>query len=144
MNYELRIIAGTLRGRKLRGPEDPGLRPMADRARAALFSILGDAVPERPFFDIFAGTGAVGIEAMSRGASRAVFVEKEAKNVVELLKHLKAFGVADRTQVIQADAYRWGDKGALPHDEPANVFLGPPYPEYDERGGAVKTLIETL
>src|SRR5688500_5494905 len=122
MKYQLRIIAGSLRGRKLTVLAAPQLRPMADRARAALFSILGAAVPGRPFFDVFAGSRSVGLEALSRGASAVTFVEKEHRAVLDLIQHLQAWGVADRTRVLQADAYRWADKWAAPA-EPVNVFL---------------------
>lgn len=142
--YEMRIIAGTLRGRKLHVPMDEKLRPMADRARAALFSILGNAVPDRPFFDVFAGSGAVGLEGLSRGASRVTFVERDRGTVATLHQHLERFRVADQVKVIQADAYRWGTMGALPADEPANVFLGPPYQEFDKRYDAVERLIQNL
>src|ERR671925_106284 len=81
LRYQLRIISGALKGRKLTVPSDPGLRPMADRARESLFSILGDAVPDRPFFDLFAGTGVVGLEALSRGASSSTFVERDHRLV---------------------------------------------------------------
>lgn len=140
---ELRIISGSLRGRKLKLPQDPDLRPMADRVRAALFSILGNAVPDRPFLDVFAGSGAVGVEALSRGAKQAIFVEKDASRVRDLLKHLKMFGVDDRAQVIQADAFRWVDKGAIPN-EPVNLFLGPPYADFERHRGELTTLMEGI
>lgn len=141
--YELRIISGSHRGRKLRLPIDPKVRPMADRVRAALFSILGDAVPGRDFLDIFAGTGAVGLEALSRGARRATFVEKDSRNVQALHKVLRDWNLNDRAQVIQADAYRWADKGAIP-GEPCTVFLGPPYPDFDEHCDALQWMVRTL
>lgn len=143
MHYELRIISGSLRGRKLKVIHDPQLRPMTDRVRGALFSILGNAVPDRPFFDVFAGSGAVGLEALSRSASKVVFVEKEGKSVIALQKHLAHFGVEAQSQVLQADAYRWGEKGALPA-EPANVFLGPPYPEFERNERGVRELVGNL
>jgi 16S rRNA (guanine966-N2)-methyltransferase len=143
VNYELRIISGARRGRKVRIAHDPGVRPMIDRVRAALFSILGNAVPERVFYDVFAGSGAVGMEALSRGASGAVFVEKEAAAVAVLLKHLKEFRVAERATVLQADAYRWADKGAVP-DEAVNMFLGPPYGDFDRHAAALERLVTTL
>ena len=68
---EVRIVAGTLRGRKLACVVHPGMRPTPQMVREALFSILGNAVPGRPFYDVFAGTGVVGLEAVSRGASRS-------------------------------------------------------------------------
>ena len=158
IKYQVRIIAGSLRGRKLTLIETPGLRPMADRVRAALFSILGNAVPGRPFLDIFAGSGAVGLEAYSRGATHVTFVEKDRYAVPDLQKPLELFGVktsnrpllgsvpvagAARVTVLQADAYRWGDKGLMP-TEPATYFLGPPYEQFDKHYDALKWLIVAL
>lgn len=143
MRYQIRIIAGSLRGRKLTLTAEPTLRPMADRARAALFSILGDAIPDRPFFDVFAGSGAVGVEALSRGARHATFVERDPRAVSDLIKHLEAFGIAKQAKVIRADAYRWADKWfAL--KEPVNVFLGPPYVEFEKHFDAITWIVQTL
>jgi 16S rRNA (guanine966-N2)-methyltransferase len=143
VKYQLRIIAGSLKGRRVIVDHDPGLRPMADRAREALFSILFDAVEDRVFYDVFAGSGAVGIEALSRGARSVVFVEREPQAVTALLKHLEGFGVAGKARVIRADAYRWADKWAVP-TEPVNIFLGPPYQEFEKHGDAIQWLITTL
>jgi len=71
----MRIIAGTQKGRRLHGPKGPGLRPTADRVKEALFSILGSRVAGSRFLDLYAGTGAIGIEALSRGAQHVTFVE---------------------------------------------------------------------
>jgi 16S rRNA (guanine(966)-N(2))-methyltransferase RsmD len=119
------------------------LRPLADRAREALFSILGDAVPDRPFYDIFAGSGAVGLEALSRGASSVVFVEREPRAVAELVQALETFGVSGRARVLRADAYRWADKWP-PAAEPVNLFLGPPYREFDQHFDAIVWLVHCL
>ncbi len=143
MKYQVRIIAGELRGRKIEVKLDPNLRPMSDRARGALFNILVNEVPDRPFFDIFAGSGAVGLEALSRGARQATFVEKDGLAVQCILKHAKTFGVEDKVRVLQVDAYRWADKGAIPA-EPANYFLGPPYRNIDEFGEAIVWLIKVF
>jgi 16S rRNA (guanine(966)-N(2))-methyltransferase RsmD len=156
--YQVRIIAGSLRGRKLNLTENPALRPMTDRVRAAMFSILGNAIPNRPFFDVFAGSGAVGLEAFSRGASHVTFVEKDRHAVQALEQHLSQFGLAasslppthgpgsekrPKITVLQSDAYRWGDKGLIPA-EPATFFLGPPYKEFDIHFDALKWLIVAL
>ncbi len=143
MRYQLRIIAGSLRGRKMTVVLNQALRPLADRARGALFSILGDAVPGRPFFDVFAGSGSVGMEAISLGASTLTFVEPDPRTVGEIVQHLKKFGVAEKARVLQSDAYRWADKGALP-DEPVNVFLGPPYEQFVNHFDALQWLIQTM
>jgi 16S rRNA (guanine(966)-N(2))-methyltransferase RsmD len=111
--------------------------------REALFSILGNAVPGRPFFDVFAGTGAVGIEALSRGASLVVFVERDFRVAGEIEHHLKQFGVAGQGRVVRADAYAWLERWTPP-DEPGNVFLGPPYPDWQRREADLLTRIADL
>lgn len=143
MLYRIRIIGGDLRGRKIEVKLDPHLRPMSDRAREALFNILAADVPDRPFFDIFAGSGAVGLEALSRGASQATFIEKDGLAVQAILKHAKTFGVDDRTRVLQVDAYRWIEKGAIPA-ETANYFLGPPYQDLMSHADAVVWVLTIL
>jgi 16S rRNA (guanine(966)-N(2))-methyltransferase RsmD len=142
MLYRIRIIGGDLRGRKLEVKLDPNLRPMSDRAREALFNIIAQEV-DRPFFDIFAGSGAVGLEALSRGARQATFVEKDGLAVQAILKHAKTFGVDDRTRVLQVDAYRWIEKGAIPA-EPANYFLGPPYRDLTTHADAIVWVLTVL
>src|SRR5207302_6984514 len=93
MRTQIRIVAGSLRGRRLTIQVSPNLRPTPQRVREALFSLLGNAVPERPFFDIFAGTGVIGMEALSRGASSATFVERDFGLIREVERHLRQFGV---------------------------------------------------
>ncbi len=143
MLYRIRIIGGDLRGRKIEVKLDPHLRPMSDRAREALFNIIALDVADRPFFDIFAGSGAVGLEALSRGASQATFVEKDGLAVQAILKHAKTFCVDDRTRVLQVDAYRWIEKGAIPA-EPVNYFLGPPYTDLTSHADAIVWAVTTL
>src|ERR1700730_9459795 len=103
MRAELRIVAGSLRGRKLVCTIHAGLRPAPQMLREALFSILGDAVPGRPFYDLFAGTGAVGLEALSRGARPVVLVERDYRVAAEIERHLERFGVAGQAHVVRAD-----------------------------------------
>src|SRR6476619_2380790 len=107
MRVQLRIVSGSLRGRKLTCQVYPELRPTPDRVREALFSILGNAVPESPFFDVFAGTGVIGLEALSRGASTVTFVERDFKLIDDLEANLKRFGITDRTRIDRSDVYRW-------------------------------------
>src|SRR5213076_2017877 len=122
MRTQLRIIAGSLRGRKITCTVGPHLRPTPQMVREALFSILGNAVPDRPFFDVFAGTGVVGLEALSRGASSVTFVERNSA----------AFHVAGAARVARADVYRWRDRWQPPA-EPVNVFLSPPFADFERR-----------
>src|SRR5437867_6637397 len=103
MHVQLRIVAGSLRGRKINCHVNPELRPTPQMVREALFSILGNAVPDRPFFDVFAGTGANGLEALSRGASFAYFVERDFRLAKEIDNHLNTFGVASQAQVVRTD-----------------------------------------
>src|SRR5437016_4252401 len=127
---ELRIVAGSLRGRKVTAMVHEGLRPTPQRVRESLFSILGNAVPGRPFFDIFAGTGIVGLEAVSRGASEARLIEGDAKYVAAIQKYAAEFGISDRIQALKADAYRWAERW-LPPPKPVTVFVSPPFPDLE-------------
>src|SRR5437867_6771541 len=118
---QLRIVAGSLRGRKLTVVVHPGLRPTPQMVREALFSILGNAVPDRPFLDVFAGTGVIGLEAISRGAKYTTFVERDFRLLGELEKHLRDFGVADQATLARSDVYRWIERWQAPK-EAVTVF----------------------
>src|SRR6478735_606916 len=125
---EIRIVAGSLKGRKLTALVHPGMRPTPQMVREALFSILGNAVPCRPFFDVFAGTGVNGLEAVSRGASRAVLVEKDPKLVNDVQKAIDRFGVRQGAHVLRAGAYRWPERWVPPPSEPVDAFVSPSSP----------------
>jgi len=129
---QLRIVAGSLRGRKLSVVVHPGLRPTPQMVREALFSILGNAVPGQLFFDVFAGTGVNGLEALSRGASSATFVERDRRSADDIDGYLRAFGVANQSQLIRSDVYRWAERWRPPA-EPVNVFLSPPFSDLQDR-----------
>lgn len=142
---DIRIVAGSLKGRKLTVVVHPGLRPTPQMVREALFSILGNAVPGRPFFDVFAGTGVVGLEAVSRGASRAILVERDVKAASDIHKAAERFGVAGQVQVLKADGYRWAERWVPPVGGPVTVFLSPPFPDlHPERVTAFLQLVDTL
>jgi 16S rRNA (guanine966-N2)-methyltransferase len=143
MRTQIRIVAGSLRGRKLTCTVNPSLRPTPQRVREALFSILGDAVPGRPFFDVFAGTGVIGIEAISRGATASTFVERDFRLVDELERHLRAFKVGDAARLVRADVYRWAERWQPPA-EAVNVFLSPPFPDLTKRSDEMLRLVEGL
>src|SRR5229473_888213 len=98
MRTQIRIVAGSLRGRKLTCTVSDTLRPTPQMVREALFSILGNAVPDRPFFDVFAGTGVVGLEALSRGAQSVTFVERDVRLIADLEKHIEAFRISDQVR----------------------------------------------
>lgn len=127
----MRIIAGTLRGRRLPSPDWPGLRPTSDRLRETLFNVLGDAVAGAVVLDGCAGTGALGIEALSRGAARVTFIDHDARAAALIEENLARCRVADRGRVV-----RGALPGALDRVDAAVAFdlalLDPPY-EYDDR-----------
>ncbi len=142
---EVRIVAGSLRGRKLSVVVHPGLRPTPQLVREALFSILGNAVPGRVFYDVFAGTGVVGLEAVSRGASRAALIERDPRQVAAIQKYIDRFGVGDKAQVLRADGYRWAERWVPPAAGPVNLFLSPPFPDLQpDRVGEFLKLVEEL
>jgi 16S rRNA (guanine(966)-N(2))-methyltransferase RsmD len=141
---EVRIVAGSLRGRKIPVVVHEGMRPTPQMVREALFSILGNAVPDRVFYDIFAGTGVVGLEAVSRGASSARLIEKDPRQTADIQKYADRFGVAGKVQVLRADAYRWAERWIPPGDAPANLFLSPPFPDLTDRADEFLGLVRTL
>jgi 16S rRNA (guanine(966)-N(2))-methyltransferase RsmD len=143
MRTQIRIVAGTLRGRRLTCTVNPNLRPTPQMVREALFSILGNAVPGRPFFDVFAGTGVIGLEALSRGASQSAFVERDFRLIDELERHLKEFKVTDSSRIVRADVYRWIERWQPPA-EPVNVFLSPPFADLEDRPEQMLSLLEAL
>jgi 16S rRNA (guanine966-N2)-methyltransferase len=143
MKTQIRIVAGQLRGRKVLCDVHPGMRPTPQMVREALFSILGDAVPGRPFVDIFAGTGVVGLEALSRGASSVVFVERDFRLSEAIDKHLRSFRLADQGRVSRVDVYRWIERWQPPA-EPVTVFISPPFGDFEHRPEELTALIDEL
>ena len=125
----MRVIAGTYRGRRLYGPRAETLRPTSDRVREALFSILGNRLPHSRFLDLYAGTGAVGIEALSRGADHVTAVEsdRDAVNLLQRNRHLCQIGqeLTVRPHTIE-QFVRHPDHWNGPYDV---VFADPPYAE---------------
>lgn len=103
------------------------MRPTSDRLRETLFNILGDSVCDSIFVDLFAGTGAVGIEAISRGARRAILVERQAPAVKLIRKNLKSLGISNEAEILPLDALRGLERLALQHAQIDFVFLDPPY-----------------
>ena len=98
----MRVIAGTLKGRRLETPDWPGLRPTSDRLRETLFNVLAPRIAGARVLDGYAGTGAVGIEALSRGASHVTFVECDARAVRLIEGNLRRCGVSHRYAIIRA------------------------------------------
>jgi len=117
----VRIVAGEFKGRRLRAPRGMRTRPTADRVREALFSMLGDLSGAR-VLDLYAGTGALGIEALSRGAASALFVERDPRAAAAIEENLRSLGLDD--PVHRQDALRFLTRGEGTFDL---VFCDPPY-----------------
>ena len=127
----MRVIAGKFRSRQLKSLKGLALRPTSDRLRETLFNILSEHVPGSRFVDVFAGTGAVGIEALSRGAVEAIFVERHAPAAALIRKNLESLAVNTGTRVLAVEALhglelleKELERGPL---LPTIVFLDPPY-----------------
>ncbi len=119
----MRVIAGKAKGRRLYSVPGPGTRPVTDRAKTALFSILGTYIIDATFLDLFAGTGQVGIEALSRGAELAVFVELEGIALRTIRKNLEITGLAEDGEIVRADVFRYLRRNPRPFDF---VYVAPP------------------
>jgi 16S rRNA (guanine(966)-N(2))-methyltransferase RsmD len=121
----------------------PGMRPTPSLVREALFSILGHAVPNRPFIDLFAGTGINGLEAISRGASHATFVERDNRLADAIERYAKTFKVFERATVVRGDVYRWISRWR-PRGDAVNVYLSPPFADLTERGAEFNQSLATI
>jgi 16S rRNA (guanine966-N2)-methyltransferase len=120
----VRVIAGSAKGVRL-APVPEGTRPLADRAREGLFSSLGPAVVDAEMLDLFAGTGAVGIEALSRGAAHATFVERQPPAIATIRTNLDKTHLAERAEVRRADVAAFLSRQTIPKATVA--ILDPPY-----------------
>jgi len=121
---QLRIIGGEHGGRRLHFPDGRGLRPTADRVRETLFNWLQGELHARRVLDLFAGSGALGIEALSRGAGEVVFVERARAAAQQLRDNLALLNTEENTEVVQDDARRWLSRDRRLFDL---VFLDPPF-----------------
>lgn len=124
---EVRIIGGAWRGRRVTVVDAPGLRPTGDRVRETLFNWLAPVLPGMRCLDLFAGTGALGLEALSRGAEEVCFVERQAAVGRALEESLRRLGSANG-RVVTADALRFLSGPPQPFDL---VFLDPPFGDFD-------------
>ncbi len=129
----LRIIGGVFRGRKLRYSGDPAVRPMKDRVREAVFNLLGPSVRGKHAVDLFAGTGALGLEAISRGAAKATLIEHHVPTARVVAENIASLGLKDQAELVVANVFLrslWQDRlGTVPW----LVFCSPPYAYYVDR-----------
>lgn len=143
----MRVVTGEAKGRKLKGPKAPGTRPIIDRVKQALFNILSYRVEDARFLDLFAGTGSVGIEALSRGAARVTFIELNAKMLNLLRENLRITDLADRAETLHTDAFKFLQAHAST-SVPASstkreydiVYVAPP--QYQEMAAKALQLLE--
>ena len=144
---EVRIIGGQFRGRRLHYHGDPTVRPMKHRTREAIFNLVSTECSGREAIDLFAGTGALGLEALSRGAAHAVFIEKHVPSARVVEQNIGTLGVDDRTTLLVTSAFLWAKRdlpaaatGSL-GSAPWLVFCSPPYAFYAERQAEMLDLI---
>ena len=143
----MRITGGEFGGRNLKVPKTDAIRPTQDRVREALFNIIQCEIAGADFLDLFAGSGAVGLEALSRGAKSVTFVERERRHLAVLKENLESLGSSrvetgaarpmatlNDTTVVAADAYRWIERYAGPGFTIG--FADPPYALGEEKGYA--------
>ena len=130
MTDRIRITGGTRRNRRLYSPPKNTIRPASDMIRQAVFNMLGDLIEGTIFFDVFAGTGVVGMEALSRGADRAYFLELDRNNIQLIRRNLALAKFGVEAVVRPTDAFVWARHFA-PETGRIIVFLGPPYPAFE-------------
>ncbi len=120
----MRVISGTAKGRKLYSmPEGSGTRPITDRGKESLFNIIGNLLVDASFLDLFSGTGSVGIEALSRGAKLACFVEDSKKAIGVIKKNLQHTKLGDRALTLQSDVFKFLRARPTAYDF---IFVAPP------------------
>jgi 16S rRNA (guanine966-N2)-methyltransferase len=146
----MRVIAGAFKGRRLVAPRGPITRPTADQVRIALLDTLMPYLAGARVLDLFAGAGGVGLEALSRGAAQATFVERDARAVAALRENITALGVEARTRVLRLGVARALERLASEGERFAIVFLDPPYdadltaPTLEALGGGAVTTPDVL
>lgn len=140
----LRIVGGRMRGRKLSYGGDMRVRPMKDRTREAIFNLLGPVVRGMWAVDLFAGTGAMALEAISRGAAGAVLIERHLPTARVIDQNISTVGAEAECVVVTADAFRWAAERPQVCGEPWLVFCCPPYDFFVDRQDEMLELIRTM
>lgn len=122
----MRVISGSARGRKLKSPKTSETRPIMDRVKTALFDILAPEILGMRVLDLFAGVGSVGIEALSRGAAAATFVERSPEAFRLVRENLAITGLSDRAEVLRTDAFAYLQQAAASGRRFDLVYVAPP------------------
>ena len=123
----IRIIAGDAKGRKLYGPRGQAFRPTTGRVKEFLFSYLGDSIYEGWLLDLFSGSGAVGLEALSRGTPGVVFVEQSSPNLSILRRNVELCGFSDRVRIVRGDVFSVLRKHTFTSGEFGTIIADPPF-----------------
>jgi len=121
----LRVAGGEARGRRLKAPK--GIRPTQGMVKEAIFNLVGPAIADALVLDLFAGSGALGIEALSRGAASVTFVDREPRGLAILRQNLDALDLKVRARVVRGDVVRWLESSPVEIQRAGYVFMDPPY-----------------
>jgi 16S rRNA (guanine966-N2)-methyltransferase len=147
----MRIIAGRHRGRPILGPDSVATRPITDRAKQSLFDILAPRIEGAAVYDLFAGTGSMGLECLSRGAAKVTFFERDRSALARLRKNLTALGELAKSIIIDKDIFRWFGEGVVRVERSRVVqptadliFLDPPYAFVRENTTELRSLAHAL
>ena len=135
----MRIIAGEFRGRKILPPEGEATRPITDRVKQSLFDILSPRIEGARVYDLFAGTGSMGLESLSRGASHATFYESDRSALARLKKNIDELRIGDRAEIVGGDLFKWFTTGEA-REGADLIFLDPPYRFLREQAGKLTDL----
>lgn len=137
----LRIVGGRFRGRRLTYSGDQRTRPMKDRVRQAMFDLLGPSVRATHAIDLFGGTGALALEAISRGAQRATIIERHVPTARLIQSNAASLGATEQTEIVAADAFWWAKMTTHNLTLPWTVFCSPPYRFYHDQTEQILELI---
>lgn len=135
----MRIISGTARGRRLKSPEGNKIRPTSDRVKESIFNMLAFQLPGKKVLDLFAGTGNLGLEALSRGAVHATFVDVDREAQKLIMHNIKLLGFEERARVCHMDSFEAVRRMGLKKEKFDIIFIDPPYKE-----GLYEEIIETV
>lgn len=145
---KLRIVGGKFRGRQIEYSGDPVTRPMKDNIREALFNLVGGWVEGKVVFDLFAGTGAIALEALSRGASKAYLIERHIPTVRIITENVRSLDPDLPAEIATSDTFFWVRQFLKnlerQPDQPWLVFCCPPYALYEERQQDILAMLENL
>jgi 16S rRNA (guanine(966)-N(2))-methyltransferase RsmD len=149
---DVRIIGGEFRGRRLRYHGDPTVRPMKHRVREAIFNLVGADADGRLAIDLFAGTGALGLEALSRGAAHAILIEKHVPTARLIEENIRSLCVEERTTLRVTSAFLWAKRdlptgltaGGAGPQPPWLIFCSPPYAFFTERRDEMMVLLAAV